>query len=138
MFHLENTTMYLWHKEAVKFFIFFLAGCILCFFTLGPNLEVDFGIIDDHGIVSWISSSINTDAKRNIFSDINTRYRPAYWLFRYIETRLWGQNASLWYLTRIFIAAFCISLCSLMLLRYCKPTLAFVFSAFVFLRWYWQ
>ena len=140
MFDIKNAAIALWHKEVIKFVIFFLIACILCFLALAPNLEAKLWIVDDHGVISWLPSmsTENSIGIERIFSDVGTRYRPIYLLFRYIESNLWGANASLWYLARILIAAFSIAICSLILLRYCKPILAFVFSAFIFLRWYWH
>lgn len=80
------------------------------FLLLGINLKSDFGIIDDHEIVSYLGSSQNLEINEIIPTLLKTevgkiprsgRFRPIYYSFRIIETYLWGSNVFIWYLARI-------------------------------------
>ena len=74
-----------------------------------------FGLIDDHEIISFLGSD-----KVYLFNDIvvhlknffigydSSRYRPTYYLLRHTETFLFQADASLWYASRIIMTSIAI------------------------------
>ena len=79
----------------------------------GPNLQAEWGPIDDHEIMS----ALGTDGRlypheawqlwiqgETSHPGVSKRYRPLYYFFRYAETVVWGRNATGWYITRFLLA----------------------------------
>ena len=82
-------------------------GCIG--FMISPVLTAEFGIIDDHEIVSIVGrSGVRTHdilpliQERAIEQD--GRFRPAYYVSRIVESFLLGSNAQLWHASRLLLA----------------------------------
>ncbi len=100
------------HKnEWIVFTLLVILG--VSFYIFGPNLDANWWIVDDHEIMSYsypkplgfsnIIPTLLTKTEINPDS-IYTRYRPLYYLFRLIETRLWGEvGPSGWYLLRLSV-----------------------------------
>jgi hypothetical protein len=86
----------------------FVFGCIL--FMLHPMLHADFGLIDDHEIISIlgrddavrISEFFPLVAEYSI--EANGRFRPGYYVLRILEAFFVGSDASLWYTNRLLFA----------------------------------
>jgi hypothetical protein len=86
----------------------FVFGCIV--FMLHPMLHADFGMIDDHEIVSILGRD-NVVRISEIFPLVeeysieqNGRFRPGYYVLRVVEAFFAGGNASLWYTNRLLFA----------------------------------
>jgi hypothetical protein len=86
----------------------FVFGCIV--FMLHPMLHADFGMIDDHEIVSILGRD-----NRVKISDISPlihqwaieqtgRFRPGYYVLRILEAFFVGNHAALWYTNRLLLA----------------------------------
>jgi len=103
------------HKTQLDIiFIAFFIG--LTFFLFSPNLDANWWIIDDHEIMQFspkahplsFSEIIPTLLTK---TDINPsaaipRFRPVYYLFRLIETRIWHSvGPEGWYLARMIAFA---------------------------------
>jgi len=86
----------------------------------GANLKADFGLVDDHQILTFIDHAAR--GFRDFFhlfrfSEIvhfgmSNRYRPGYYTLYIFESLLWGPNPFLWYLSRLFMAAVFIFACT--------------------------
>jgi hypothetical protein len=83
-------------------------GCIV--FMLHPMLHADFGMIDDHEIVSILGRD-----NRVLISELSPliqqwaiehrgRFRPGYYVLRILEAFVVGDHASLWYTNRVLLA----------------------------------
>ena len=87
--------------------VFVFGGII---FMLHPMLHADFGMIDDHEIVSILGRD-NRVKIAEIPSLIqqwaiehNNRFRPGYWVLRILEAFCVGSHANLWYMNRLILA----------------------------------
>lgn len=90
-------------------------GAVLFAGTYGGVLTAQFGIVDDHEIMSyltggdfgfdriWSTAIDGTEVGRPF--DTN-RYRPSYHILRLFETWLWGDWAMPWYAVRLLIFAY--------------------------------
>jgi hypothetical protein len=89
----------------------------ISFFLFDPGLDSNWGLIDDHEIMLFspvyhpmsFSDVIPTLLTKTEISPDSTsvRFRPVYYFFRLLETRLWVAKAPfLWYLARIVIFIF--------------------------------
>jgi hypothetical protein len=86
----------------------FVFGCIV--FMLHPMLHADFGMIDDHEIVSILgrdnrvkTSEISPLIQQWVMEH-NGRFRPGYYVLRILEAFFVGDHASLWYTNRLLLA----------------------------------
>jgi len=86
-----------------------LIFAVFGFFLVGNNFSAKLGMIDDHEIAMFLGGDgkINlTEIPEVIMStEIGQwgsylRYRPSYYTLRVIESALWRDNASLWYVSR--------------------------------------
>ena len=121
------------------FFIFFLIALCVALGILYPNLQGEFSVIDETSYERPLAlTHLFKEIETNIESDISIRrYRPVYHIIQSMNQVIFRDNVALWYVERISIAALCIALASLILSYYCNYVLAFIFSAFIFFRWYW-
>ena len=86
----------------------FVFGCIV--FMLHPMLHADFGMIDDHEIVSILGR--DNRVKISEISPLiqqwaiehNGRFRPGYYVLRILEAFFVGGHATLWYTNRLLLA----------------------------------
>jgi len=93
-------------------FLQLLLTLVLSCLLLSPNFTAQFGMIDDHEIMRFLGSKISLPLGE-VFSqlqhteawvgNVSTRYRPAYYLLRLIETACWGDSAFGWYSTRVVL-----------------------------------
>ena len=103
----------LWFAAAIAASI--LLYCAVTFYFFGPMRHAKLGLIDDHEILRFIGTDHSialTDIPGILLNQTEVgkwgtadRLRPAYYLFRIIESALWRDNAALWYLTRMAIIA---------------------------------
>lgn len=104
------------------YFDCFIIGLIIAiaFFIFEPSLNSQWGILDDHEIMYFSPPShpmgfidlIPTLLTKTEINPSSTylRFRPVYYFFRLIEVRLWSSDSPFpWYLARIFIYIFFIS-----------------------------
>jgi hypothetical protein len=97
-----------------RFILFFQILISLFFATIlfYPNLSAQWGLADDHEIVSFMGTDLHlryseipemlmkTEAG---FPGWSLRYRFTFYLIRLLETATWGNNPSFWYAFRIFL-----------------------------------
>ncbi|TGN18298.1 hypothetical protein [Leptospira idonii] len=120
-------------------FIFIFFSVILTLFLFGQNLKASWGIIDDHEVFylndKYISEkgsffdTVWTYSEVGKFGDF-PRYRPAYYMIRMAETLL-QPDVFGWYLFRLFIFAFFLFVCMLLLSEYFS-----VFNSLLIVIWF--
>lgn len=91
------------------------------FLLFGENLQAQWWIIDDHEYMSFMGSDGQLaiwEIPKTLVSNTEIgrygrkpRYRPSYYILRLLETALWGNQPKYYYLTRILICSFFISIC---------------------------
>jgi hypothetical protein len=83
-------------------------GCIV--FMVSPVITADFGLIDDHEIISFTGrdGQVSTHDLVTLIQqraiEENGRFRPGYYVSRILESFLVGGNARLWHLNRLILA----------------------------------
>lgn len=93
-------------------------AALVAFFLLGASLQAQWSIIDDHEIIDALGPSGRLSLKglydllathREVGSPSSDwpRYRPGYYVLRFLECFLWGSEPALWYGCRfvLFIVA---------------------------------
>ena len=78
-----------------------------------PNLEAQWGIIDDHEVFSYLGDDLELHMNEILpvlvkYTEIGnygktTRYRPAYHFIRILESWLWGAKVHYWYFFRFLL-----------------------------------
>lgn len=113
--HIINLPSSLLRRLGTLPLIFYLQFCIsfaLAIIILFPNLSAQWGMIDDHQIISYLGVNQHLSFRDIPSQLMNTevgtptefpRYRPSYFLVRLAETAIWGNNPFLWYLFRILL-----------------------------------
>jgi hypothetical protein len=85
---------------------------LFAYFLVGNNYNAKLGMIDDHEIPMYLGNdkTITLHEIPTIIANTevgkwgsSVRYRPSYFITRTIETALWRDNASLWYLARFLM-----------------------------------
>ena len=104
--------MILKHKNV--FFIIFQFLLILA--ALGPNLKAEWGIIDDYEIVRGLGPENNLKysdifdrlkfTEVAIWGGANGRFRPGYYVLRFVEIATLGNSPAAWYFLRLLVASF--------------------------------
>jgi hypothetical protein len=88
--------------------LLFVFTCLI--FMLHPMLRADFGMIDDHEIVTILGRDNRVGMSEIIplipkwAIEHNGRFRPVYYGVRILEASVFGGNASLWYANRLLLA----------------------------------
>ncbi|TSK08996.1 MAG: hypothetical protein FPO08_06785 [Geobacter sp.] len=94
------------NKVLILQLLFTLAFSYLLF---GANFTAQFGLIDDHEIISYLGSDQTLHFSEIFeklkhtevwFGNPSTRYRPSYYLLRLLETVIWDHSAFCWYAAR--------------------------------------
>ena len=78
-----------------------------------PNLEAQWGIIDDHNVFVYLGDDLELHANEVLpvlvkYTEIGyfgktNRYRPAYHFIRIVESWLWGSHVQYWYFFRFLL-----------------------------------
>lgn len=85
-----------------------LSGSI-SYLMIGSQIsQANWGMIDDHEIFNFLGPSLhlpageiwNTLLSKTEVGSLQGRFRPGYYVFKLVETSLWGDNVHLWYLAR--------------------------------------
>ena len=97
--------------------VLLLASFSICasFYFFRSNLGIQLGPIDDHEIVRFLGSDkqlwiwqipsvLLTQTEVGQYAE-STRFRPAYYLLRLLETSAFGIDSTSWYFSRIIIVA---------------------------------
>lgn len=94
-----------------------------------PVIGAPFGPVDDHeildisaGRLSFLQAAVEIG-----------RFRPAYWIFRFGETAVWGTNPTGWLLDRAVLAGLTIVVGYLLARRFTPPTTALLAAALIVL-----
>jgi hypothetical protein len=112
-----------------------------------PLRSAAWSLIDDHEVIAAIGarprlpvSEIYQQLLQTEVADPTRtrRFRPAYYLLRFVEAATWGKNVSLWYWTRIFIAGAFALFLTHFCVRFAGPILSLGFLAFALSRPYWS
>ena len=112
----------------------------------GANLNADFGLVDDHQILTFIDK-----AGRGLrdffylfrFSEIArfgaaNRYRPGYYTLYILESLVWGADPFWWYLSRLVMAAVFVFACTYVMARVYGWASGAFFVLLVFSYPYWK
>lgn len=120
---------------------------LLSYSLIGKNLQANWWIIDDHGIMNYIGQEYRMSPSRWLSSFKNSeafspgsspRYRPTYYALQFSEMLLWGKNPFLWQLVRFcFFVIFQIIAWSIAR-RYIGDILGFVFVLYLLSLSFWQ
>ena len=107
-----------------------IIGCSFLFAALaiGPNVFAKWWVMDDHELAVMLGSdhqitlpeTIDRLAEHPEVGAIGSRsrVRPAYYVLRYAETWLWGENLFAWYAARVIALGSVVSLCLYLLWRW--------------------
>jgi hypothetical protein len=124
------------YKWLIIILMVILSACT-SFYIFGENLNAQWWIIDDHEIMAFLGNDgilplgeiphrlmVDTEV-----GDIGgkSRFRPSYYFLRLLETSLWGNNPTYFYLFRLLICSFFIFVCWLLV----KDIIGF-FGGFIF------
>ncbi len=140
--------LFVWKKNKYeKWFVLFVCSAF-SLYIFGPNFKAKFWLIDDHEIFYFLSSKLDQRSWSDFFYilfnqtevgefGVNSRFRPSYYVLRLIETFLWKDNSTLWYISRFSIlVSFLFSLTLLYRFFLSTPVaLAWVFTSFSFIYW---
>jgi hypothetical protein len=95
--------------ELLNFFIIAVLSGAMSFLLIGRQIyQANWGMIDDHEVFNFLGPRLHLPlteiwstllAKTEVGS-LQGRFRPGYYVFKLIETSLWGDNVHLWYLAR--------------------------------------
>lgn len=109
---IRDTAVEVWRRNAAWACVTFCV--ILSLYHWGPLRDARWLLIDDHEIVA-LTGAQKEFSYRDIpsalagsevgTSSTQTRFRPAYFLLRYVEVATWGDHPRVWYGVRIAIAA---------------------------------
>ncbi|HVH28479.1 MAG TPA: hypothetical protein VM818_17060 [Vicinamibacterales bacterium] len=86
----------------------FVCGCLV--FMIWPMLDADFGMIDDHEIVSIVGRDKRVSVTelspliQQFAIESNGRFRPGYYVFRIVEAFCFRLDAGLWHTNRLLLA----------------------------------
>jgi hypothetical protein len=96
-------------SNLVNFLVITCLSGALSFFLIGKQIyQANWGMIDDHEVFSFLGPDLhlpltevwNTLLAKTEVGTLESRFRPGYYIFKLIETSLWGANVHLWYLAR--------------------------------------
>lgn len=99
--------VYAYRKQIVLIF-----STVLVFSLFGPNLQAQWGSIDDHEIMGYlgVDQRLGVTEIPAILAASETghpgtaaRYRPSYQILRLFEVATWGNNPHLWYGARLVL-----------------------------------
>ncbi len=133
-------------KEVKIFFLIFILSCSLAYYLLGDNLNSKFSIIDDHQVIENIekSNQFNFSSLWNKFinddelNSITGRYRPSWQFMHLVEIHLFGDNVFYYYLLRLIVFSFFISIIAYLLYGKVGAIYGSLISIIVLSEIYWH
>jgi hypothetical protein len=137
------------NKSSSFFDIFIFCSLVgISFFLFGPNLDANWWVIDDHEIMDFTGPGQFLSFKEIIpalitKTEINPtftipRFRPAYYLLRLLETRLWYKHAPMqWYFFRILVFIFFISAIYLFFKKINGPVIGALLAIYITTLTFW-
>jgi hypothetical protein len=120
-----------------------LFSSLFAYYLFGMNFEAKFWLIDDHEIMIFLGEDGKmalSEAPGMLIEETEVgkfgkfpRFRPSYYSARLFETWLWGNNPSLWYLSRVMMVTLIITIAWYVLAELigflpAVPVIAFVFT----------
>lgn len=140
--------LFIWKKNKYEEWLVLFVCSAFSLYIFGPNFKAKFWLIDDHEILFFLRSKTDQRSWADFFYvllnqtevgefGINSRFRPSYYVLRLIETFLWKDNSTLWYVSRFSIlVSFLFSLTVLYRFFLSTPVaIAWVFTSFSFIYW---
>jgi hypothetical protein len=95
--------------ELLNFIVILILSGAIAFLLIGRQIfQANWGMIDDHEIFNFLGPRLHLPAaeiwstllSKTEVGSLQGRFRPTYYVFKLIETSLWGTNVHLWYLAR--------------------------------------
>jgi len=138
-----------WLFPRSRFVNFIIIACfstVFSFLLIGRQVwQADWGMIDDHEVFSFLGPHLHlsldeiwsTLLSKTEVGSLQGRFRPTYYLFKMIETWLWGANVHLWYLTCTICFAIFLSSVWWIMLRFVGGWLSGVLTAAISLLSLW-
>jgi len=107
-----------WHKKNIILLIILSSALSISMF--GENVNARWWVIDDHEIAYFLGSDhtltlgeipekLLNDTEISLYP-YSPRFRPVYYIFRLLETWVWGDKPGFWYAFRVLIFAFFVGL----------------------------
>lgn len=129
-------------KKLLPWLIFSLFG----FYLVGTNFSAKLGMIDDHEIAMFLGE--DGEVRPSEFAGVvtntelgqwgtNTRFRPSYYTLRVLETMVWKDNATVWYVCRYLILVLSMILAWEILIIYLPSIVAYLFIFYVMTMPFW-
>ncbi|MBP9670648.1 hypothetical protein KBD75_04590 [Candidatus Woesebacteria bacterium] len=116
------------------------------YFLLGNNFSAKLGMIDDHEIAHLLGS----DGKISLYQIPSVimgtevgqwgkylRFRPSYYMLRVVEASLWGDNATLWYISRYLMIVLSMWIGFQILLTYFPNIISYLFVFYAMTMPFW-
>lgn len=125
----------------------YVIALFVIFYSWEPLINAKWSIIDDHEIMSFIGdherlpfSRIIPELKKTEVVQVgkSIRYRPVYYIFRLLESAVWGKNPRDWYILRILISALFAITITIFFLQLGGAVLTSGFIVFVLSSHYWS
>lgn len=136
-----------WNREKTIISLILLVTVLLSMQWI-PTLNAWFGIIDDHGLIHFHhqleeNTLVETLKQTEVGEYGHTkRFRPIYFIFKFIEIELWGKTPSEWYLFRVLIYSYFVLVSLLLIYRQNfsreLKLLIYSFAIFFMTRYYWS
>jgi hypothetical protein len=132
-------------KRRASLFCYFVA-IFISIYSWIPLVNAEWSIIDDHEIVdaigptgkfSFLDIPSVLSKGELAFSSTSTRFRPAYYTIRYIETAIWGGVPEYWYCFRVMAAIVFAIVLARLCLSIANSVLAAAFVAWMLSAPYW-
>jgi len=129
-------------RKIIPWIVFAIFG----YFLVGNNFSAKLGMIDDHEIALFLGSDGQVTAREFIPTILSTevgkwgsylRYRPSYYTLRVLETALWRDNATLWYVSRYVILVIAMWLGWRVLGHYFPEIVSYVFIFYLMTIPFW-
>jgi len=143
----ESATGFLRVVEDRKLVIIIAASLAMSFVLWQPLFQAKFWIVDDHQIITTLGPSKSfgvADIPEAVLGGevgqpfVAQRFRPSYIVLRVLETYLWRDNATAWFVTRMALYGLCFAITCYVLSYFIGAIPALAFAGFEFSRPYWS